>query len=371
MTVRALGAFEVSVGGQPLALAGAKQRAVLAVLALDTNRVVPVGRLLEAVWGEAGDGAEHTLQQHVSALRKLVDPDRGTGSASDVLVTQAPGYLLRVDESDVEDFERAASAGFVAADAGRGDEALAAFDTALGHWRGPAVADLRGLPWFDAVAVRLEERRLAVVEARIDIRLRQGGGSEVVGELGDLTRDHAYHERFWAQLMLALYRSGRQADALAAYQRARRCLVDELGIEPNPALRDLEAAILAHDPALESGGLDEVAELHETFRTDDAIATGQLRLPDGQVVALVDRVTLIGRNPEAQVRLVDSRVSRRHAQIESADGAHLLRDLGSTNGTTVNGQAVSSQRLEPGDVVGVGGVELVFAAGDDATMPPR
>lgn len=363
VTIRALGPLEVSVGGERVALTAAKRRAVIAVLALQPGEVVSVAAIIDAVWGDTETGTEHTLQQHISELRKVLEPDRGAGRPSTVLETRAPGYLLHVDESDVADFEQRASAGLLAMEDERPDEALHAFDAALGLWRGRALADLVGSTWFDAVAHRLEERRLAVIEARTDLQLVSGASAELIPELDELTREHPYHERFWAQLMVALYRSGRQRDALDAYQRARTRLVDDLGIEPSPGLRDLEASILAHDPVLDAGA-SGAGDPHETFRSAHAAATGRLRLPDGQVVALTEGITLIGRNPDARVRLVDSRVSRRHARIDSSPSGHVVCDLGSTNGTGVNGEPVTERSLVDGDIVDIGGVELVFLAAD-------
>ena len=164
--------------------------------------------------------------------------------------------------------------------------------------------------------------------------------------------------------MLALYRSGRQADALAAYQAARAVLIDELGIEPGAELRELEQAILQQSPTLDLAAQPPAApvvDVGATFRHDPSITLDHIELPDGQLVLLVGDTALIGRDPSALVRLVDNRVSRRHAEIHTAAGRAELRDLGSTNGTLVNGEAVEGQRvLGDGDVISVGGFELRF-----------
>jgi hypothetical protein len=164
--------------------------------------------------------------------------------------------------------------------------------------------------------------------------------------------------------MLALYRSGRQADALAAYQATRGVLIDELGIEPGAELRDLEQAILVQSPELGLDASRSMAELHATFRADTLAEAGRIELPDGQSVLLREGITSIGRDPSAHVRMVDNRVSRIHAQIETKDGRCVLRDTGSTNGTRVNGRSVDEHELSDGDLISIGGVELQFRSGD-------
>lgn len=361
--VRVLGPLELRIAGEQLPVSGSKQRSVLAMLALHGNQVVSVAGLIDAVWGEpAPDRAEHTLQQHVSATRKLLETDREAAAA--ILVTRSPGYLLRTDSLDSDEFEHFASAGFNAAGAGRWPEALASFDSALALWRGPALADVRDSARLNAAAVRLDEQRLAVLEMRFEARLECGEAREVVAELEQMVSEFPLRERLRALLMLALYRSGRQADALAAYRAAREVLIDELGIEPGADLRELEQAILDQSPDLDSGPSRSIDELHATFRADARPDAGRVQLPDGQAVILVDGLTMIGRDPAAQVRLVDNRVSRHHAQIETVAGRAVVRDLASTNGTAVNGEPVNEHVLSDGDVISLGGVELRFHGAD-------
>ena len=359
--VRVLGPLELSAGGASVAVAGPKQRSLLAMLALHANRVVPIDALIDAVWGDPiPDRAEQTLQQHVSTLRKVLEPDRATRGEVPILVTRSPGYVLHVDGLDADAFERHAASGSAALAEGRWADALGAFDAALALWRGPALADARETARLHSVAVRLDGERLAALEMRYEARLECGQAREAVPELEQMVAEQPLRERLWALLMLALYRSGRQADALAAYQAARRGLIDELGIEPGAALRDLEQAILLQSHSLDPGPSGSIREIHSTFRADDRIDGGRIELPDGQAVLLTAGTTLIGRDPAAHVRLVDNRVSRRHAQIEIADRKCVLRDLDSTNGTQVNGVATVEQVLHDGDVVDVGGVELRF-----------
>ena len=234
MEFRLLGPLEV-VGDDavPVALGGPRPRSLLAQLLLHPNQVVSTDRLIDAIWGESPPAsAQNALQVHVHALRGALGADR--------IVTRPPGYLVRVepDELDVDRFERLA---------GSGTDGLR---EALALWRGPALADLAYEPFAVAAATRLDESRLAALEARIDLDLASGRHAALVGELEALVVAHPHRERLQAQRIVALYRSGRQADALAAYREARDAL-DELGLEPSPELRGLERRVLEHDAALE------------------------------------------------------------------------------------------------------------------------
>ncbi len=356
--VSLLGALELRVDGRLVPLNGLKQRAIVAHLALQPGHVAPVASILDAVWGEpVPDRAEHTLQQHVFALRKLLDPDRS--ATSPALVTQSPGYRLDAVVGDLARFEDEAAAGSAAASEGRWDAAADACARALACWRGPAIADGRATPRLQAAAARLDEQRLQVQERRIDARLAQGGGADEVPELEHLVAEHPLRERLRGQLMLALYRSGRQADALSAYRSARTALVEELGIEPGSELQALEQAILVQSPALDRPTDRPDAHVFATFQAG-AAELGRVRMPDGQIVVLTAGTSLMGRDPSALVRLVDNRVSRRHAQIDASVTRCSIRDLGSSNGTTVNGARIEQVELAHGDVIGLGGVEVTF-----------
>ena len=244
-----LGPLEVTAGGQPLPVQGARTRAVLAMLLVHANQVVPADRLIVELWpGQPADRAAASLQVRVSELRKAL---RAAGEA-DRLVTRPPGYLLRVvpGELDAPRFEQLARDGETALAAGDGALAARRLDEALGLWRGPALADVDDVPFAQAEARRLEEQRLAALESRAEARLACGRHRELIAELEALTAAHPLRERLWSQRMLALYRAGRQADALRAYRELRAILIGELGIEPSPALRELEARILRQDPAL-------------------------------------------------------------------------------------------------------------------------
>ncbi len=245
LDVRLLGPIEVERGGVPAALGGQKPRALLTVLALEPGRVVSVDRLVESLWpGEPPETASHAVQVYVSQLRKALGPK--------TLVTQAPGYVLELqaDGVDVHRFLRLAQEGSAALESGEAAAAEVALREALALWRGPALADFLYEPFAQTHIARLEELRTVVVEERIEADLALGRHAELVAELEALVQAERLRERPRAQLMLALYRSGRQADALAAYRDARETLVDELGIEPGHELRGLEAAILRQDESL-------------------------------------------------------------------------------------------------------------------------
>jgi DNA-binding SARP family transcriptional activator/tetratricopeptide (TPR) repeat protein len=250
---RVLGPLEVLSEGERLPLGGGKQRALLAVLLLHANEVVSSDRLIDLLWGEeAPDTAAKALQVHVSQLRKGLQSANGEG-AERVLKTRSPGYVLEIDpeQLDLHRFERLADQGRRALEAGDPDEAAEKLDAALALWRGPALADFAYADFAQAEAARIEELRLAALEDRIQADLECGRHGEAVGELERLIADHPLRERPRAQLMLALYRSGRQAEALEAYAEARKTLVDELGIEPGRELRELQQAILNQDLALD------------------------------------------------------------------------------------------------------------------------
>jgi DNA-binding SARP family transcriptional activator/class 3 adenylate cyclase len=251
---RILGPLEVlDAQGQRLALGGPKQRALLAVLLLHAGQVVAVERLIDELWGEdPPDTAAHILQVYVANLRKAVEPARPRRAAGGVLRTQAPGYLVDVgpDELDLVRFERLAGDGRAALAAGDPAGAARLLREAVGLWRGPALADVTLAASGQGELVRLEERRLAALEDRIEAELALGRHAELVGELQALVAAHPLRERLWGQLMVALYRSGRQAEALEAYRRTRETLAEELGIDPSRPLQELERAILAQDPAL-------------------------------------------------------------------------------------------------------------------------
>jgi DNA-binding SARP family transcriptional activator len=240
MEFRILGPLEVLSDGRVLDLGGQKQRALLALLLLEANKPVSRDRLIDALWEEEPTATAHkAIQVYVSQLRKLLGKER--------LLTRAPGYLLHAeaDELDLAHFQRLQAEGKLR--------------DALALWRAPALAEFAQQRFAQTEIARLEELRLTCLEERLDADLAEGRQAEVVGELEALVRENPLRERLRELLLVALYRSGRQAEALAAYQEARAALVDELGIEPGKALRELHQAILRQDPALELSLADEPA----------------------------------------------------------------------------------------------------------------
>src|SRR4051794_37087438 len=247
MEFRILGPLEIRQNGHALPCKGAKQRLLLATLLLHVNEVVSSDRLIEALWGERPPPtANKALQVHVSQLRRLLEPD--------LLVTRPPGYELHLDDAriDLQQFVAAAGQGRAALAAGRTDQAAAVLADALALWRGPALDDLSYEQVLQPEIARLEELRLAVLEDRIEADLECGRHLELIGELEQLAMQHPLRERIRGQLMLALYRSGRQAEALDVYADARSRLVEELGLEPGRDLKTLQQRILEQDPGLDA-----------------------------------------------------------------------------------------------------------------------
>ena len=244
LELRLLGPLELLRAGTPVALGGAKPRALLAVLALDLGHVVSVDRIVEALWpADTPESAAHAVQVYVSQLRKALGP---------IIATRSPGYVLELGRGcvDVHVFARLAEEGRQALRAGSPESAETELREALALWRGPALADFLYEPFAQTEISRLEEMRTVVLEERIVADLALGRHAELVSELEALVQAQPLRERPRAQLMLALYRSGRQADALAAYRAARETLVEELGVDPGHELKELEAAILRQDESL-------------------------------------------------------------------------------------------------------------------------
>ncbi|MEV4702779.1 BTAD domain-containing putative transcriptional regulator [Actinoplanes sp. NPDC049316] len=248
-TFRVLGPIGADAAGEPVALGGARQRAVLARLLVARGRVVPVDRLVGDLWETPPDGAVAAIRTFVADLRRVLEPDRAPRRPADILVTAPPGYAVHAAPDAVDAWR------FEAAVARTGDparEALARLDEALALWRGPAYAEYDAEPWARAEIDRLNELRLLAVERRAEALIELGRAAEAVSDLQAHTAQAPLREDAWHLLATALYRSGRQGEALAALRRARDVLVGELGVDPGPRLRRLESDILAQAPHLES-----------------------------------------------------------------------------------------------------------------------
>lgn len=254
---RILGPLEATLDGKPIALGGPKQQALLALFLLNANQVVPRQRLVAPLQDDQAD-ADRVLRVQVSRLRKAL----GDGKQGDSrLITQAPGYLLRVedDELDLDRYRALIRAGRQALERGMPDEAVVDFRQAESLWRGNALAGLESPAFARGEIAYLDEDHLAAVEERVDAELSLGRHARLVSELDALVAEHPFRERLRGQLMLALYRSGRQADALAQYRSLRAALNDDLALEPGSELRKLEGAILRQDEALELASSSEGA----------------------------------------------------------------------------------------------------------------
>src|SRR5207248_4929795 len=251
---RILGPLEVSDETGPLLLGGQKQRAVLALLLLEPGRVVSVDRIVDALWGEQPPRTAMTsLQNFVSQLRKTL--------GSDVLETKSPGYRLRVESGQL-DLDRFRTLVENARAAAPPLERAARLREGLALWRGPPLADFEFEAFAQPEIAQLEELRLTALEERVEADLEAGSHAELIGELEALVEEYPQRERLRGQLMLALYRSGRQAEALQTYQAGRRLLVDELGIEPGRELQQLHGAILRQEAGLQAPGTAPPSEDH-------------------------------------------------------------------------------------------------------------
>ena len=249
MEFRILGPLEVAVGAQPLELGGSRQQVVLATLLLSANTVVTLGRLQEAIYGEnLPPTARSQAQISISSLRRLFTA-HGHGAA---IATRPYGYAIQVGagQLDAQRFGELVAAAAAARDAGDVERAVAGYRDALRLWRGPALDGLDS-EVIRAAAMRLDEQRMAAIEDRLTVELDLGRHHELIGELGQLVEEFPLREGLRGQLMLALYRCDRTADALQVYRRTRRTMIDELGIEPSERLQQLERAILTGDPALD------------------------------------------------------------------------------------------------------------------------
>jgi ABC-type transport system substrate-binding protein/DNA-binding SARP family transcriptional activator/streptogramin lyase len=249
-----LGSLEVRRDGQRLALGGRQQRAVLAVLLAEADHPVSALRLADAIWPEkVPAGSVGTIQTYVFHLREILEPDHIRGEPWTVLVSEAGGYRLELDgnTADVREFEAGLAAGRAAMTLGNYDDAELALGAALSLWRDDVLVDLGDLPFLEPVAARLSGLRIHASELHLQCQLELGRHAAVVGELDRLITEHPLREELHAQRILALYRCGRQSEALAAYRDLRRVLGEELGVEPSLALRQLNQAVLVQDPALD------------------------------------------------------------------------------------------------------------------------
>ncbi|NKY56381.1 BTAD domain-containing putative transcriptional regulator [Nocardia flavorosea] len=367
LDLRVLGPVQLSVGDEPVAVGGPKPRALLAALAVNRRRAVASATLADMVWNEAPpDSYAASLQVFVSNIRKALR-NSGVDSAA-VLRTESAGYRLEIadDACDLGRFEAARDAGNRAAGAGDHASASRFFTTALREWNGRALSDLAGLAFADSFATAMEEERLLAVSARFDAEIACGRATAVIGELVALTNEHPLREPLWGQLITALYLSERHADALDACRRVRSVLAEELGIDPGPALVELERRVLRQEPL--STVEFKTAERMAAAMTDTvtevprSVRSGQLRLPDGRLVLVAHGGFKIGRMTDNDLILDDPKASRYHAQIKLGRAGLLIEDLDSANGVYVNDEPIDSALLADGDAIRIGTTVLAFQA---------
>jgi len=359
-----LGPFEVSLGRGPLSLGGRKQRTLLAVLLLHPNEAVSRDQLIDALWGQRPPpSAAESLDTYVYRLRKLVGHER--------LVREAGGYLLRVEagELDVDRFEQLVASAHRADAAADHAAVVSALTEALDLWRGRAWADVLDTAAVSAEAQRLEELALCAIESRMEAELAMGRGEELVPELELVLGEHPLRERLLSSLMLALYRAGRQTDALDAFQATRQRLVEELGLEPGPGLHELQRRILQHDPSLGAPPPFLAASGRRSRRTRAAAAalalgpvlaaafllsTGVAR---SGAPALADANGIVAVNTATDRLVAATQLSGTPGAVGGGDGSVWVADPGAGEVSRIDpGSGVVVDQVlvggEPGSIVG-------------------
>jgi DNA-binding SARP family transcriptional activator len=350
---RVLGPVEATVNGAPLELGGPKERALLAVLLLHANHAVPAAYLIDQLWQDQPPmTAPNLLHGYVSRLRRMLRRSEAGTTPGGIVMTKGQGYLLKLEpgQLDLDRFERLVARARQAMAEAAPQRAAAYLTEALALWHGPALADIPRGPLVDAESARLEACRHAALEARIEADLACGRHSELVGELDALVAGYPTHERFRAQLMLALYRSGRQSEALRVYRDARAVLAEELGLEPGPDLQRLERAILTADPSLAAASEPDRA----------AAATGPPRqLPPavtgftGRQDALASLLGMVRGEPgdgEVAIAVITGKPGVGKTAL-AVRAAHQLRPRFPDGQLYVDLRGVEPRPLEPSDVL--------------------
>src|SRR5712691_449494 len=318
MDFRILGSTEVLDGTRRVEVPAGRGRALLALLILNAGEPVAAHRIVDELWGEDPPRTAATVVQGlVSRLRRAFEPGRAKGGPSEPLQTVGNGYRLAIDPEsiDADRFKRLLDEARDATPEARS----AKLSAALGMWRGPALADFTYEPFAQRAIAALDELRIQAIEDRFEADLADGRGGELVAELEDVIAAQPFREQLHGFLMLALYRAGRQAEALEAYRRARSLLIEELGLEPGPALRGLQAAILRQDPALELQPASRASE-----RSAAASSSWLPRERRAVTVVAMDLVPAAepGIDPEAVGRL-GARAARVTADVFEHHGARV------------------------------------------------
>jgi DNA-binding SARP family transcriptional activator len=362
-----LGPLEMTVGTTPLALGSRKQRAVLAMLVINRNRVVSSETLVDAVWGErARQEARASLHTYVSNLRRLLN-DAGVDGRT-VLAAAPAGYRLTLADidCDIGRFVIAKMAGIRAAAAGRFDVASRHLSSAVAEWRGRVLEDLSEFEFVGSFAAALVEDEVDVHTARAEAEIACGRGNAVIGLLEGLAVEHPYREPLWAQLITAYYLSERQSDALGAYRRLATALSADLGIEPGPKIRTLHQRILRQEVLDVSRAALTAASAAAGTLDRRSTATGKptmarLHALSGQVYPLIGAATRIGRLADNDVVLDDAEVSRHHAVVSDTGTSFVITDLRSANGVFVHDHRIrGSVALADNDRIRICDHEFVF-----------
>jgi DNA-binding SARP family transcriptional activator len=364
-----LGPIAVYRDGQPVLIEGTRRRSLLALLLAAHGRAVPQTTLVDAVWEEA-DLADPSgsLQVALSFLRRLLnDP----ADASDAWIRRVgQGYALIADDDACDSwrFARLRQNGRDADQAGDRTAASAAYAQALAEWTGEALQDLRGVRFADDLAAGLDEARLATVEAKVEADLARGAHRDAVETAAEYATANPTREGLHLSWMLALYRDGRQGDALAVYARLRGALLETLGVEPGQAAQRLQAAILRQDPALDvADGPRLVSTPGRPNRgattTLVGVSTshgGQLVDELGGVFTLTGNRVTIGREPDNDLVVPTARTSRHHAVLTLTPLGWLVGDQHSSNGTLLNSEPIETELLRDGDLLNIGGMLYRF-----------
>jgi SARP family transcriptional regulator, regulator of embCAB operon len=371
-----LGPLQLRVAGAEVIVGAPKQRAVLAMLIINRNRTVSTESLLNAAWGDASPaGAKGSLHTYISSLRKMLAG--GTHDARTVLVSAPPGYRLSIDETacDIGRFGAERTAGLQAAVAGRFEDASRHLASAIAEWRGAVLDDLLEFQFVGAFATALGEDKIQAQTARAEAEIVCGRSYAVIGELETLVVEHPYHEPLWAQLITAYYLSERQSEALGAYNRVKSVLAGDLGVEPEPALRELYDRILRQEPLdvkkmAQGTAARTITSLQQRtlIRGDSAFAF--LRHRSGASYPLRNATTTIGRLADNDILLDEAGVSRHHAVIIDTGTSFVVTDLRSANGVKVGRRRIQgSVALADGDRITIGSHEFIFEIGPDQTNP--
>ncbi|TSE02115.1 FHA domain-containing protein [Skermania sp. ID1734] len=363
LDISVLGPLQVTVDGETVPLGRPKQRAVLGCLMVSRNRALSADSLIAAVWAASPPADPRaSLQVYISKLRELLK-DRGIDAAR-VIASAPPGYRLTLDNAhcDVGRFATRKAAGLDAITKGSFAEASRHLFAAMSEWHGPVLADLRDYSFVDPFASALDEDLLTVQTAWAQSEIACGRAAAVVGDLRQLTTDHPYQEPLWAQLITALYVTGRQSDALDACRQLRAVLSDELGIDPSPQIQDLEGKILRQESLDVEINEPSVpvsdSQARTVLETQRHAHQATLRDHDGEQHILSAGTTRIGRHPDNDVVVNDVRASRHHAVIIDTETGLILEDLHSANGIRLNGERLLGRRLlADGDCIRIGSHE--------------